>query len=146
MPEIILTILKYLFLSLIFLFLARAVRAMLLELYGPQGTRARPSVPAASGRPPDRVTVVPPDGAKPQNYPLGDELIIGRGEKCHVVLTDTYASAVHARVFKRGEGVFMEDMGSTNGTYLNRRKVTSAVPVDRGDRARIGKTELEFKK
>ena len=150
MPEVVLTVLKYLFLSLIFLFLARAVRVMYLEIGGPRTVRSvsrSPAVPAAKpGKAPDRLAVTAHDGSKPRTFPLDEELLIGRAPKCKVVITDPYASQVHARVFRRDGTYYLEDMGSTNGTYLNRKKVTSATPVARGDRARIGKTELEFRK
>lgn len=153
MPEAVLDILKYFFLFLIFLFLARAVKAMLLEIGGPRAGRpAAPAPPAGvlatarpAARPPDRMVVTAP-GEKPQSFDVGDELIIGRASKCHVVLSDSYASQVHARVFRRQDAIYLEDMGSTNGTYLNKRKVTSAMVVNRGDTARIGKTQMEFKR
>ncbi|HYR61870.1 MAG TPA: FHA domain-containing protein [Actinomycetota bacterium] len=148
MPALALTILKYLFLALIFLFLARAVRAMYLEISGPR-TPKSPAAPAPatgrSGKPPDKVALLV-GGEKPKLFDLGDELILGRSGKCHIVLGDTYASQVHARVFRRNGQFFLEDMGSTNGTYLNSRKVTAPTPVNRGDRARIGRTELEFRR
>jgi len=150
MPEIVLHVLKYLFLSLLFLFLARAVRAMYLEIGGPrrQGMPGRPSpraVPRAKTKPPDRMTVTSGDG-KTQTFEIEEELIIGRAEKCNVVIDDQYSSQVHARVFRKDDSVFLEDMGSTNGTTLNRRKVSAPTPVARGDKGRIGKTELEFKR
>lgn len=148
MPQLALTILKYLFLLLIFLFLARAVRAMYLEISGPRTPRT-PSAPSAAsskaGRPPDKVALLVP-GDKPKLFDLGDELILGRSGKCHIVLGDTYASQIHARVFRRNGQFFLEDMGSTNGTYLNGRKVTASTPLNRGDKARIGRTELEFRR
>jgi pSer/pThr/pTyr-binding forkhead associated (FHA) protein len=155
MPELALTILKYAFLSLIFLFLARAVRAMFLDISGPRSESPRSwgpaqpgAVPAAprSARPPDHVALLTPEGGKPQIYSLEDELIVGRAGQCHVVLSDAYASQVHARIFQRNGQCFVEDMGSTNGTYLNRKRVTSATVVNRGDRIRIGKTELELRR
>lgn len=150
MPEVVLTVLNYLFLSLIFLFLWRAVRVMYLEIGGPRAVRSvarSPAVPAAKpGKAPDRLSVTAHDGSKPRTFDLDDELLIGRASKCKVVITDPYASQVHARVFRRDGTFYLEDMGSTNGTYLNRKKVSSATPVSRGDRARIGKTELEFRK
>lgn len=151
MPEAVLDILKYFFLFLIFLFLARAVKAMLLEISGPRPPR---SAPVSSGvlaagrpasRPPDTMVVTSP-GNRPRSYDLADELIIGRADKCHVVISDSYASQVHARVFRKQDAVYLEDMGSTNGTYLNRRKITSPSMVSRGDSARIGRTEMEFKR
>lgn len=148
MPELILAILKYLFLLLIFIFLARAVRAMYLEV---AGTRAGPgrddaeARPRAAAKPPEKVTVVGADG-KPRTFDLDEELIIGRADKCQIVITDPYASQVHARIFRRANGIFIEDMGSTNGTYLNKKRVGSPLAVNRGDRARIGKTTLEFRR
>jgi FHA domain-containing protein len=154
MPEAVLDILKYFFLFLIFLFLARAVKAMILEISPPKSPRpvargAGPAPPAAAakpmGRPPEKMAVTAPN-AKPRTFELVDELIIGRADKCHVVIGDSYASQVHARVFRKHDNVFIEDMGSTNGTYLNRKKVISPAMVSRGDVARIGKTQMEFKK
>jgi hypothetical protein len=151
MPEAVLDILKYFFLFLIFLFLARAVKAMFLEISGPRAQRAAAApvgvAPAVrpAGRAPEKMAVTAP-GGKPRMFDIGDELIIGRADKCHVVIGDSYASQIHARVFRRQEAVYIEDMGSTNGTYLNRRKVTSPLQVNRGDTARIGKTEMEFRR
>lgn len=150
MPEAVLDILKYFFLFLIFLFLARAVKAMILELSPPKTPRFAPAgapVPAvkSAGRPPEKMAVTAP-GAKARTFDVGDELMIGRADKCHVVIGDSYASQVHARVFRKQDSVYIEDMGSTNGTYLNHKKVTSPVMVNHGDVARIGKTEMEFRK
>lgn len=151
MPEAVLDILKYFFLFLIFLFLARAVKAMFLEISGPRAPKGSPVAPnapvaaRAAARAPEKMAVTAPD-AKARSFDIGDELIIGRADKCHVVIGDSYASQIHARVFRRQDAVYIEDMGSTNGTYLNRRKVTSPIQVNRGDTARIGKTEMEFKR
>lgn len=151
MPEAVLDILKYFFLFLLLLFLARAVKAMYLEISGPRASRGvpAPASPAqagkSAGQAPEKMSVSAP-GTKPRTFDVGDELIIGRADKCHVVIDDSYASQVHARVFKRQQAVYIEDMGSTNGTYLNRKKVTSPTPVSRGDTARIGKTQMEFRR
>ena len=151
MPEAVLQILKYLFLFLIFLFLARAVKAMFLEISGPKrasSPRVSPVNEVAkirSSKPPNRL-VVTADGSAPKTYDISDELIIGRADKCQVVLGDQYASQIHARVFRKDQLVFIEDMGSTNGTRLNKRKLTAPTPVSRGDAARIGNTELEFRR
>ncbi|HEX2053276.1 MAG TPA: FHA domain-containing protein [Actinomycetota bacterium] len=155
MPEAVLDILKYFFLFLIFLFLARAVKAMILEISGPRAQRglapppvagsAAPAAPRPAGRAPEKMAVTAP-GSKPRMFDITDELIIGRADKCHVVISDSYASQIHARVFRRQDAVYIEDMGSTNGTYLNRKKVTAPIQVNRGDTARIGKTEMEFRR
>lgn len=149
MPQLALSILKYLFLGLIFLFLARAVRAMYMEINGPRSPRTANAPAAAassrSGKPPDKVALLA-GGQRPRLYDLGDELIVGRSDKCHIPVVDTYVSQVHARVFRRNGQFFIEDMGSTNGTYLNSRKVAGPTPVNRGDRVRVGRTELEFRR
>ena len=62
------------------------------------------------------------------------------------MLADTYASQMHARVFPKDGSWFVEDLGSTNGTYLNRAKVTAPSEVGPGDEIRIGKTTLEFRR
>jgi len=150
-PELVLAVLKYFFLLLIFLFLVRAVRAMYLEILGPRASRQQsrpagtPRIPARTGRPPDKVTVTPADG-KAMTYDISEELLIGRDSKCQIPITDSYASTIHARIFKRDNAVLIEDMGSTNGTFLNRKKLSVPAAVSRGDKARIGRTELEFKK
>lgn len=148
MPQLVLTTLKYVFLALLYLFLARAIRVIYLDLVGtrapkpaqqkpqPQATRKRRATP--------RNLIVTEADSEPKTFELrGDALTIGRGESCQVVLGDTYASQVHARVYPRDGGWFVEDLGSTNGTYLNRIKVSEPTPLGVGDEIRIGKTTLE---
>ena len=79
------------------------------------------------------------------NY-LADELTIGRAAGCQIPLDDSYASQLHARLFRRNSELLVEDLGSTNGTFLNRKKVDSAVPIRKGDRLQVGKTVLELTK
>ena len=74
----------------------------------------------------------------------GEELTVGRAGGCAISLPDdTYVSSLHARVFTSGGRVLVEDLGSTNGTYLNGTKLTSTVPLGRGDRLQVGSTVLE---
>ncbi len=61
-----------------------------------------------------------------------------------MTLDDNYASQLHARVFARDGRWFVEDLGSTNGTYLNRRKVTGPMVIGRGDQLQIGNTIMEL--
>lgn len=151
MPTIVLDLLKYLFLIVLYIFVARAVRAVYLELK-PAGSPA-PKAPsparaaARKGKAPRRVAVVEGDTLKGKSFELGDELTIGRAGKCHVVLgDDPYVSQVHARIFVKDGTVMVEDLGSTNGTYLNRRRITAPAEVQRGDRVKIGKTVLELRR
>jgi pSer/pThr/pTyr-binding forkhead associated (FHA) protein len=87
--------------------------------------------------------VAPPE-VKGRSYPLTEEITVGRAAGCQVTIDDTYASQLHARVFLREGQVYVEDLGSTNGTYLNRHKVTGPMQVQRGDKLQIGNTVLEL--
>ena len=77
---------------------------------------------------------------------LGEaQITIGRAEDSTLVITDDYASARHARLVPRGGQWFVEDLGSTNGTYLDRAKVTAPTPVPLGVPIRIGRTSIELR-
>ena len=77
---------------------------------------------------------------------LGDAPItIGRAEDSTLVITDDYSSARHARLVARGGQWFIEDLGSTNGTYLDRQRVSGPTPVPLGVPIRIGRTSLELR-
>ncbi|AWV47036.1 hypothetical protein JK2ML_0021 [Mycobacterium leprae Kyoto-2] len=75
----------------------------------------------------------------------GQPVLIGRADDSTLVLTDDYASNRHARLSQRGSEWYVEDLGSTNGTYLDRAKVTTAVRVPLGTPVRIGKTAIELR-
>ena len=153
MPESLLTILKFCFLALLYLFFIRVVRAVWTEVTAPPP----PPVPVA---PPPRtrrertaakrtvahLRVVEPAEQRGRTYDVADELTIGRAAGCQVPLEDSYASQLHARLFRRNGELLVEDLGSTNGTFLNRKKVDSAVPIRKGDRLQVGKTVLELTK
>ncbi|HET7482252.1 MAG TPA: FHA domain-containing protein [Actinomycetota bacterium] len=148
MPDIVLDLLKFLLLGVLYIFIARVVRAIALELKPGREeapVRSTASSPKRTKKVPTKVAVI--EGAlKGKSFDLGDELVIGRGEKCRVVLDDTYVSTVHARVFPKGNTYAVEDLGSTNGTYLNRRRITAPTEVHRGDQIKIGKTVLELRR
>jgi pSer/pThr/pTyr-binding forkhead associated (FHA) protein len=69
---------------------------------------------------------------------------VGRGDGCAIRLQDTYVSQVHARLSGRDGAWYAEDLGSTNGTFLNDRRLQTAVEVHAGDVVRLGKTTLEL--
>lgn len=105
-----------------------------------QATGAGPGRSALGGR----LEVVEPAEHRGRSFDLGDEMTVGRGAGCDVQLDeDTFASQVHARLFRRGSDVWVEDLGSTNGTFVNARKLTAPVPLHEGDRLEIGRTVLE---
>jgi pSer/pThr/pTyr-binding forkhead associated (FHA) protein len=88
--------------------------------------------------------VIEPAETKGRTYDLAEELTVGRAAGCQITMDDTYVSQLHARVFRRDGQFYVEDLGSTNGTYLNRKKVTAPIAIRRGDRLQIGKTVMEL--
>jgi FHA domain len=148
MPEGVLTVLKFCLLALVYLFLARVVWVVGTELRGTPAVAAAPPEPARSGRGSRnkswRVTIVEPPSERGTSFGVDGELTIGRAGGCGITLSgDTFVSQVHARVFDRDGDLFVEDLGSTNGTFLNGAPVTETTRLRRGDRVRIGQTELE---
>ena len=75
----------------------------------------------------------------------GVPVLLGRAQEATLVLEDDYASGRHARLFPQGSRWFIEDLGSTNGTYLDRSKVTTAAKVPLNTPIRIGKTVIELR-
>ncbi|MFI5053118.1 MAG: FHA domain-containing protein [Acidimicrobiia bacterium] len=155
MPETVLTILKFCFLALLYLFLFRVVRVVMKEMKAPQpvpqaavappapAPAARPAKPAR-GRAPARLRILQPAARQGENYVLADELTVGRGGGCGIVLADdSFVSTVHARIFRRDGDVYLEDLGSRNGTLLNGQPVTHAAPLRRGDQVQFGHTVAE---
>ncbi|MEX0665538.1 MAG: FHA domain-containing protein [Acidimicrobiia bacterium] len=142
--------LKYLFLALLFLFLARVVRVVVLELRSPALAGAGGTTGSGGGRaskPGARLRIVEPVARKGETYPLNDELTVGRGGGCGVVLPDDqFVSTVHARLFRRGDDLFVEDLGSRNGTFVNGKPVQAPTRLKRGDRVQFGETVGEVQR
>jgi hypothetical protein len=144
-PESVLTVLKFCFLALLYLFLFRVVQVVVRELRAPaadEGVDARRDrKPRRGGA---RLRILEPAEHQGELYQLGEELTVGRGGGCGIVLLDDhYVSTVHARLFQRGSDVFVEDLGSRNGTYVNGNPLTAATRLRRGDRVQFGQTVAE---
>jgi hypothetical protein len=77
-------------------------------------------------------------------YDLDGDLVLGRGDRAEIRLQDPFASSRHARVYEQGNIVVIEDLGSTNGTYLNEEVLQTPRPLHPGDRVRIGDSEFVF--
>jgi pSer/pThr/pTyr-binding forkhead associated (FHA) protein len=92
-----------------------------------------------------RLTIIEPKTRKGSAYGVTQELSIGRAETCAIAMPDdTFVSQLHARVYSRDGAVWIEDLASTNGTYLNGQKLDhGAAALTRGDRIQIGSTILE---
>ena len=156
MPQSVLTILKFCFLALLYLFLFRVVRVVVKELRAPAPVpqqvappsaaplpASRPAKPAR-GRGPGRLRILEPVARQGESYDLADELTVGRGGGCGIVLADdSFVSTVHARVFRRDGAVYVEDLGSRNGTLLNGEPLANAAQLRRGDHVQFGQTVAE---
>lgn len=142
------------FLLLLWLFIFSVLRVLRNDIYAPTGAvMVRRGLPlrggrsgTKQGRAAARYLVVTEGALAGTRITLGSQpVLIGRADDSTVVLTDDYASTRHARLSQRGADWYVEDLGSTNGTYLDRAKVTTAVRVPIGTPVRIGKTAIELR-
>lgn len=86
-----------------------------------------------------------PESGRGEDFPVRDLMIIGRNPECHLPLADPYVSSQHARIFFRDGIILIEDLGSTNGTFVNGIRVSDSVALEDGAQIQIGQTILEFK-
>jgi uncharacterized protein YigE (DUF2233 family) len=145
-----LSLLKYGLLALLFLFIWRAMRWVMRgltvdEQAAASGRKARAKGVAAT-TPAASTLVVRADGEKPRPVTLDASTTIGRAPECELRLDDTYASQQHARIFARNGGWYVEDLGSTNGTFVNEQRLVAPALLQQGDRVRIGTTVLELRR
>lgn len=150
-----LSVLKYSLLVLLYLFVFRAVRSVAMDVSGrrrgattemrvPTVTAAKPS---KGGKPPTQVVVHDAGaGGRPTTVRLRGQVDIGRSDRCAIRLQDHYVSQVHARLAERDGDWYVEDLGSTNGTFLNDGAVSGSAVVRAGDAVRVGKTVLELRR
>jgi len=160
----VLRIMQWGVIALIFLFFLRVIRAVWVEM-SPATVRKTRSMrrqerrevrvaagAAASAAAPPRggrkrqlyLKVVQPPEHAGRTYDLDDELTIGRSPGCGVAMPeDIYTSTLHARLFRRGDQLWVEDLGSTNGTFVNSEQITQAVRLGKGDLLQIGSTVFE---
>ena len=159
MSELAIILVRLGLLALLWLFVFAAIRVIRLDVYGPrvpkaarQSTKperraaAPPKPKPAKGKLP-RHLVITAGALQGQSIELDDAPVtIGRAPESTLVLTDDYASTHHARLVPRDGQWLVEDLGSTNGTYLDKTKVTRPTPVPPGAKVRIGKTVLELRR
>ncbi|NIZ90752.1 FHA domain-containing protein FhaB/FipA [Kineococcus rubinsiae] len=164
MSELTLTALRLGLLVVLWLFVLAVVGVLRADLFGTRVTarrteRARPRVPrAARGDAPDageparpaRATLVVVEGSlRGTTLAVGTApVLIGRGPDCTLVLDDEYASTKHVRISPApaGDGWVVEDLQSTNGSFLGRDRLTVPRPFEPGTPLRIGKTVLELRR
>jgi hypothetical protein len=149
----VLLVLKIAFLVLLYLFIWRIVRTASRDLRLPQESfilapsQAAGVQSARRGPHTGRLVVVKsPDLDEGQDFELDSaQLTIGRGGQNDIAIgSDEYASARHARFEPRQDGVWVQDLGSTNGTYLNGMRLEHPRRLTRGDIVRVGETDLRF--
>jgi hypothetical protein len=146
--EPVLTFLKFCLLAVLYLFLARVVWIVAREL---RGTPARvapvaadPAAPRTRGVKSWRLVLVEPTAEAGAAFPIEGEATLGRGGGCTVPLAfDTFVSQVHARAFDRDGTLWIEDLGSRNGTFVNGEPVHEPTRVAKGARVQVGETVLE---
>ncbi len=143
--------LKFGFLIVLYLFLLWVARSALREVRmtampAPEATGFHPTGPG--GREPGTdasLVVLKGGGLQPgERFDLFGGLSIGRSTEADVRIEDRFASGIHARLFSRSGGYYVEDMGSTNGTYLNGARLEGESVLGDLDEVRIGDTELRF--
>ena len=157
MSEIALTVIKVLFLALLWLFIFSAVSVIRSDLFGK--TVPAPDQPGAqeleSPVPPARRTRRPRGEPRVLSIVQGQQagesaplepglVLIGRSADCQLVLDDDYVSTRHARVVAGETGLYIEDLGSTNGTYVNGARITAPTAISLSDTLRIGKSMLKL--
>jgi hypothetical protein len=156
--------LKFGFLAVLYLFLIWVARSALRDLRRPaaMGDGARPDVDyedatgmhvaseglggdGALGAP--RLRVLTAAGLRDGSaYDLSDGAVLGRGDQADIQLEDSFASSQHARLDPQGDVMVLEDLGSTNGTFLNGEPLRGPQPLHAGDRIRIGDSEFSFER
>jgi hypothetical protein len=161
MNDLTLLLIRLAFLAVLWLFVIAAVGVVRTDLFGQarQGRQRRRQRKPQQPKPPRQPRAGRPGRGTPQrllvtagglagtSIGLTDQQItIGRANDATLVLNDDYASTRHARLFPQDGQWIVEDLGSTNGTYLDRQKVTQPTPVPAGVPIRIGKTVLELRR
>jgi FHA domain len=157
--------LKFGFLAVLYLFLLWVSRSALRDLRGRGESRWSPAGPGGGSAQPDatglhsastvgrvdltkrapRLVVERAPGHDPgMIYDLDGNLVLGRGDRAEIRLEDPFASSSHARIYEQAGSFVLEDLGSTNGTYLNEELLDTPRPLHPGDHVRIGDSEFVF--
>ncbi len=136
MPDIILALLRIIFLGLVYLFVWQVARAI--------GSHVGISV-RRKRREGTKILFVRSETQQGTEVDVSGVTVMGRSAETDLVLDDPYASDFHMRLVGQDEGLMLHDLGSTNGTYVNGRRVTAPTQLSRGDTIQIGKTVMEVR-
>ncbi|HET8604623.1 MAG TPA: FHA domain-containing protein [Marmoricola sp.] len=155
MSELTLVLIKFAYLAILWIFVLAAISVIRSDMFGarvPAAAKERRARPKAAKPPkprrgdPREVVIVEGANAGEQVSLDGAPLLIGRGSDAAIRLDDDYVSTRHAQIASSGDQWYVEDLGSTNGTYVGTSRITQATAVSLGTRIRIGKTILELRK
>ncbi len=137
MPDVILALLRLIFLALIYLFVWQVARGIAthLGIHADRKGRRRGT----------KVVMVRSETQAGLDFTVTDATVLGRSSEADIVLDDPYASEFHLRLVAQEGGLTLHDLGSTNGTYLNGRRVTAPSELRRGDAVQVGKTVMEVR-
>jgi pSer/pThr/pTyr-binding forkhead associated (FHA) protein len=160
MSELTLMLIRFGYLAILWIFVLSAISVVRSDMFGArvdstpraqrraerQGARGRSRPPRPVRGAPTHVAII--DGANAgETVSLEDApLLIGRGSDAAIRLDDDYVSTRHARIASSGDQWFVEDLGSTNGTYLGNQRLSQPSTIQAGSQIRIGKTTLELRK
>jgi pSer/pThr/pTyr-binding forkhead associated (FHA) protein len=132
---------------LIWLFFLRVIRAVWVEVRPPKSRRrASESEDGSTRRGRNRnlrLKVIEPEPQRGHSYDLADELTLGRAGGCGVKVDDAYTSSLHARLYREDGTLWVEDLGSTNGTWVNAERILSPTRLNKGDLLQVGGTVFE---
>ena len=137
MPDLLLTLLRLIFLGLVYLFLWQVTRS----ISGHVGIQRQ----GGSRRHGTRIVVLRSETQPGLDFTVDDAMVLGRSEEADIVIEDPYASEFHLRLSTKEGRLVLSDLGSTNGTYVNGRRVSTPVDLSRGDAVQIGKTVMEVR-
>ncbi len=157
MSELTLFLIRIAYLAILWIFVLSAISVIRSDMFGARvptvaPTTGRPPKQARQKSPPKRrgapthVAVVQGSNAGATAALADAPILIGRGNDAAIRLDDDYVSTRHARIATSGDQWFVEDLGSTNGTYLGTQRITQPTTIMLGSQVRIGKTILELRK
>ena len=157
MSELTLLLIRIAYLAVLWIFVLSAISVIRSDMFGarvpeparppePRGREAKPKKPAKRRGAPTHVLVTEGSNAGERAELADAPILIGRGSDAAIRLDDDYVSTRHARIAAAGDQWFVEDLGSTNGTYIGTVRITQPTTITLGTQVRIGKTILELRK
>jgi pSer/pThr/pTyr-binding forkhead associated (FHA) protein len=144
--------LEILVVALIWLFFFRVIRAVWVQVRPPPARGAAAQAAAQAARPAGErggragklhLKVIEPQEGYGQTFDVGEEVTLGRAAGCGVRVEDSYTSSLHARLFRRNGTLWVEDLGSTNGTWVNAERIGTTAKLGKGDLLQVGGTVFE---